>query len=163
MKLPREITDEIERLGRQVVAEKLGKGQAADRLAKLALRRVHRPIVNEIVRAAMASRLQKWISAYLIGLSAAEIEALNGQMPLPYPDLPPLLEVRPGRFVRQGAATRVDLRAALVQAETKESNAAGFAAKIRRLTEAALPLMPDDSVTLADIADRLRIEQDVLA
>ena len=156
MNVPGWFSTEIGRLGRQVIAEDISRQDAATQLEDIAFKRENRIFLHDIVHTWMLARLGNWIKDYLASLSIEEIEAATGALPLPFPDLPALLEVRPGRFVHQNAVTRPDLKAAVIQADTKASNAAGFAEKVRRLAEAALPLMTDDTITLAAIAHQLR-------
>jgi hypothetical protein len=159
MKQPAWFTAELADAGRQVVAEAITRDAAAGRLADLAFKRENRPFLRHIVHTWMLAKVRTWVDNYLGSLTAEEIRAATGALPLPCMDLPALLEVSPGRFVHQGALTRDDLRAAVVQAETKASNATGYAEKVRRLAAAALPLMADDMTTLAEVASRLRIPQ----
>jgi hypothetical protein len=159
VKQPAWFTAELARTGRQVVAEDITRDAAAARLADLAFKQEHRPFLRNVIHAWMLAKVRAWVDSYLGSMTAEEIQATTGALPLPCLDLPALLEVRPGRFVHQGVLTREDLKAAVVQAETKASNAEGYAEKVRRLAAAALPLMADDTTTLAEVASRLRIPQ----
>lgn len=101
----------------------------------------------EIVTIAIAKQIRSWL--------AKHNRAGTGQMLL-FDDLPPQLEIAPGRFVAQPSMTGPDWDAALKQAETKESNAAGFAAEVRAAYKAVRHLLSDDSsVKTADVQDRL--------
>jgi hypothetical protein len=155
VKQPAWFTAELGDTGRRVVAQVITRDAAAAHLAELAFRRENRPFLQSIVHTWMLAKVRAWADSYLGSMTADQIKAATGALPLPCMDLPALLEVRPGRFVHQGALTREDLKAAVVQAETKASNATGYAEKVKRLAAAAIPLMANDETTLAEVAPRL--------
>ena len=163
MNVPGWFNAELGRLGRQVLAEDISRQDAATELEDLAFKRENRLFLHGLVHAWMRGRVDGWIKTYLASLTAEEAEAATGALPLPYPELPALLEVRPCVFIHQNAITRAHIKAAIVQAETKATNAAGHAEKVRRLAEIALPLLIDDSMTLASIAHILRAPVTVAA
>jgi len=104
----------------------------------------------------MLGRVRKWIDKYLGSLTADQVRTATGQEPLPFMKLPALLEVYPGRFVHQNSSTRADLKRAVIQSATKAANAGRYSDRVRLLAETAIPLMPDEVTTLADIAPRLK-------
>jgi hypothetical protein len=156
MKLPQSFTEELGRAGWQVVGDDITRDEAATRLRAFALKRENRAFLADIVQGWMRLRVDSWVKSCLGNLTAEEIAATTGTLPLPCLDLPALLETGPGRFVHQNSIVRADLRAAVVQAETKEGNASRHAARVRSLAARALPLMTDDTITLAAIAGQLR-------
>lgn len=154
MKLPSEFKAELELLGKKVVAEDISRDDAAQQLASKTFGKAHRHVLEGIVFNFWRGQVNSWIRAWLASLTDAEREQATGIVPL-FPWLPELIEVAPGRFVHQNAMRADDIRRAVVQAQTKADNATGYAKRIARLAEAALPLMPDEATTLADIAERL--------
>jgi hypothetical protein len=154
VKLPAEFAAEIEDLGKKVIAEDITRDDAAQTLSEMTQRKINRPLLEGIVFAFWRGRINSWIIGYLKMLTDDEREQATGVRPL-FNWLPPLIEVAPGRFVHQNAMTAGDLRKAVIQAETKATNAKGFAERIIRLANAALPLMNDEATTLSDIAEQV--------
>lgn len=154
MKLPAEFTTELELLGKKIIAEDLTRDEGAQELVDKTFRKAHRHLLESIIFAFWRGKLNKWIKDYISLLTADEQEQATGIKPL-FDWLPNLIETAPGRFVHQNAMTASDLRKAVIQATTKADNARGFAVRIQRLADAALPLMNDEATTVADVAEQI--------
>jgi hypothetical protein len=155
VKLPLPFPDEIERLGKLIVAQDISSDEAADDLEEQTFRREHAPLLHGIVHRFWKAQLKTWVIKYLSSLNDQEEEALSGQAALPFPELAPKIEIAPGRFVHQNAMRRLDWKMAIVQAETKASNANGHVERIKRRAEQCFALLTNDNMTTADIADKL--------
>jgi hypothetical protein len=154
VKLPFEFAAEVESLGKKVAAETITRDEGAQTLAEMTFLRANRPLLESIVFGFWRARINSWITGYLKTLTDDEREEATGQRPL-FSWLPDKIEVAPSRWVHQNALTAKDLRNALTQAMTKANNARGYAERIKRLADAALPLMNDEATTLSDIAEQV--------
>jgi len=141
MKVPRAIMFEIERLGRLISHGEITYEDALDALEPFLNKEEYRLFTQEIHRRFLRNQLKAWIQSQL---TAADDEEENGQQPLPFPDLPALLEISPGTFKHQKVMNIRDWNAAVVQAETKAANAAGYLERVVRARDRAVELLTDD-------------------
>lgn len=141
MKVPRAIAAEIERVGRLILAGELSYEEGIDALEPFLAKEEYRLFVAEIHRRFLRNQIKAWISSQL---AIAEDDEETGQQPLPFPDLPALLEIAPATFKHQKAMTIKDWNAAVVQAETKATNAAGNLERIMRARDWAMELLHGD-------------------
>lgn len=141
MKIPRAIMFEIERLGRLILRGELTYEEALDALEPFLNKEEYRLFTQEVHRRYLRGQLKAWISSQL-AISADDEE--SGQQPLPFPDLPALLEIAPGTFKHQNTMAIKDWNAAVVQAETKASNAAGYLERVLRARDRALEVLHGD-------------------
>lgn len=141
MKVPYDIRREVERLGRLILAGTISYDDALDMLEPFLDKIEHKLFVSEVHRRFLRNQLKAWISSQL-AIAADDEE--RGQQPLPFPDLPALLEISPGTFKHQNAMAIEDWNAAVRQAETKASNAAGYLERVVRARDRALELLHGD-------------------
>lgn len=106
-------------------------------------------LVRALVEQFIARKLGQWL-----GDHAAPLDEDDDQPSL-FPDLPRRLETSPGRFADLGVMTGLDWDAALRQAETKASNASGFAEAVRRAYDRVRPLLTEATLTTAQVAGQL--------
>jgi hypothetical protein len=105
------------------------------------------PFSHRLIAEYAHRQLKMWISQHRQPAPGADD---SGQLDL-FPDIPHKVEIAPGRFVDQAFMTRKDWTAAVRQAETKASNAGGFAEAIKRIADKVLPLLINDELTTADV------------
>lgn len=141
MKVPRAIMLEIERLGRLILNGELTYEEALDALEPFLNKDEHRLFTQEIHRRFLRAQLKAWIASQ-VAIAADDEE--TGQGTLPFPDLPPWLEIAPATRKHQNAMTIKDWNGAVVQAETKASNAAGYLERIIRARDRAVALLHGD-------------------
>lgn len=141
MKVPRAIAAEIERVGRLILAGELSYDEAIDALEPLLDKEEHRLFLRDVKRRFLRNQLKAWIAQHL---ATADEDEESGQQPLPFPDLPAILEIAPGTFRHQNVMTIKDWNAAVVQAETKAANAAGYLERVVRARDRAVELLSDD-------------------
>lgn len=128
--IPRAIAAEVERVSRLVLAGELSYDEAIDALEPLLDKEEHRLFLRDVKRRFLRNQIKAWIMGHL---STAVEDDESGQQPLPFPDLPPHIEIAPGLFKHQNAMMDIkDWNAALVMAETKAANSAGHLERIRR-------------------------------
>lgn len=141
MKVPRAIKVEIERLSRLILLGELTYEDAIDALEPFLNKEEYRLFTQEIHRRFLRGQLKAWITSQL-AIAADDEE--TGNQPLPFPDLPALLEISPATFKHQNAMTIRDWNAAVVQAETKAANAAGHLERVVRARDRAVELLHAD-------------------
>lgn len=130
MKVPRSIAAEIERVARLILAGELSYEEGIDALEPFLDKEENRLFLQDVKRRFLRNQIKKWITSQL---STVAEDDENGQQPLPFPDLPPHIEIAPGLFKHQNVMNEIrDWDAALLQAETKAGNAAGYLERIRR-------------------------------
>lgn len=105
-------------------------------------------LVRALVENFVSRKLDQWL-----GNHASPLDDEDDQPSL-FPDLPWRLETSPGRFAVIGVMTGADWDAALRQAETKASNATGYAESVRAAYDRVRPLL-DGELTTADVAERI--------
>lgn len=147
MNVPRVIIIEIERLGRLILAGEISYEDAIDALEPFLQKDEHRLLAQDIGRRWLRKQIKAWMASQLA--TAADDEE-TGQQPLPFPDLPALLEIAPGTFKHQNTMAIEDWNRALVQAETKATNAAGYLERVRRARDRAVELLGGGR-TFADV------------
>lgn len=141
MKVPRAIMAEIERLGRLILEGEISYEEALDALEPFLDKEEYRLLASEVHRRFFRNQLKAWIQSQI---AVAADDAESGQQPLPFPDLPALLEVSPGTFKHQNAMAVKDWNAAVRQAETKAANAAGYLERVLRARDRAVELLHGD-------------------
>lgn len=130
MKVPRAIAAEVERVGRLILAGELSYDEAIDALEPFLDKEEHRLFLRDVKRRFLRTQIKNWITSHL---AAADEDDQHGQQPLPFPDLPPIIEIAPGLFKHQNAMNDIrDWNAAVVQGQTKADNAAGYLERILR-------------------------------
>lgn len=130
MNVPRAIAAEIERVGRLILAGELSYDEAIDALEPFLDKEEHRLFLQYVKRRYLRNQIKHWITSHLA--TAAEDDQ-NGHQPLPFPELPPHIEIAPGTFKHQNMMSDIQYwDAAVVQAQTKADNAAGYLERIRR-------------------------------
>lgn len=148
MKVPKMIMFEIERVGRLILLGELTYDDAIDAIEPFLNKEEYRLFTQEIHRSFLRRQIKAWIASQV---AAAENDEENGQQTLPFPDLPPLLEIAPGTWKHQNSMAIRDWNAAVVQAETKATNAAGYLERVRRARDRAVELLGGGR-TFADVA-----------
>jgi hypothetical protein len=141
MKVPRAIAAEIERVARLILAGELSYEEALDALEPFLNKEEYRLFTQEIHRRFLRGQIKAWISSQL---AAADDDEKTGEQPLPFPDLPALLEVSPGTFKHQKVMAIRDWNAAVIQAEVKAANAAGYLERVVRARDRAVALLRED-------------------
>lgn len=141
MKIPRAIKVEIERLGRLILNGEMSYEEALDALEPFLDKEEYRLFASEVHRRFLRAQLKAWIVSQVA--VAAENER-EGIQTLPFPDLPPLLEISVATYKHQNAMTIKDWDAAVVQARTKAENAAGYLERVERARDQALRILRGD-------------------
>src|SRR5882762_10817895 len=106
MKVPRAIVAEIERVGRLILTGELSYEEAIDALEPLLDKEEYRLLLRDVKRRFLRSQVKAWIARHL---AAADEDDERGQLPLPFPDLPPLIEIAPGTFKHQNMMDNIRL------------------------------------------------------
>jgi hypothetical protein len=141
MRVPKAIMFEIERVGRLILQGEITYDDAIDAIEPFLNKEEYRLFTQEILRRYIRNQIKAWISSQL---AVAADDEETGQQTLPFPDLPALLEVSPGTFKHQNAMAIRDWNAAVVQAQTKAANAAGYLERVLRARDRALELLGED-------------------
>jgi hypothetical protein len=148
MKLPSRLQAELDQIGRQVLSGETARSDAAgilaDRIAG------DETFVHLIAADFARKQLRQWVSTQLRDSGAGP----GGQLEL-FPWLPRFLETSPGRFSHVLVMDGEDWDAALRQAEVKADNAQNYAKGVKRAHDQVRPLLTDDTMTTADVADQL--------
>lgn len=147
MKVPDWVLAEFTQHSEQGTDRRIVVRQVADRLVTTDAGLVRR-LADSFVRA----EYDRWTRRQE---AAASLLDGDGQLVMVFPDVPAHLEVAPGRFAHQSVMTGPDWDAALRQAETKASNANGFADTVRRAYDRVRPLLTEDTLTTAQVAGLL--------
>lgn len=140
MRVPKAIMVEIERLARLIVRGEISYDDAIDALEPFLNKEEYRLYTQEIHRRHLRNQLKAWVNAQT-AIAADDEE--TGTQTLPFPDLPPILEISPGTFRHQNAMSIRDWNAAVVQAETKAANAAGYLERVVRARDRAVQLLAE--------------------
>lgn len=149
MRAPTSFTTALERVGKRVRCDEWSYDEAVDDLEALLTKPEFSLFVRDIVRHWLRKQIHNWV---IQQLSVSDTEEQAGQLALPFPDLPPHLEVSPGTFRHQRVMTAGDWRAAVVQARTKSDNATNYYERVQRAADRALALLgADDDLTLEDL------------
>lgn len=114
----------------------------------------------------ITEKCQSWIKQEMHRLvrgatKIAEDEERTGQgalMPLPFPWLPAYLEIAPGRTVHQRAMTGPDMDHARAIWQNRRDQAEISWRAFERAYELVRPLLSDDKLMVADVADQLGID-----
>lgn len=106
-------------------------------------------LVRALVEQFVTRTLDRWLSDHTAPLDE------DDEQPSLFLGLPRKLETSPGRFADLEVMTGPDWDAALRQAEVKASNAGGHLDLIRRAYDQVRPLLTVDTLTTAEVADRL--------
>lgn len=148
MKSPKWFRELLAKEGTQILTRESTDEDAIARLTMCILDRQDEdpPFAHRLIAEHAGRQLKVWISQHQHAGATDD----SGQLDL-FPDIPRKVEVSPGRFVDQAFMTRRDWTAAVRQAETKASNAGGFAEAIKRIADKVLPLLTDDELTTADV------------
>lgn len=156
MRVPQWLRAELETLGSQVLGGDITRDDAARLIADQILSR-DPGLARQILANFGGKQLREWVKSQLNDYYAAgEGGGEPGDQLELFVGLPRLLETSPGRFAHISSMTGPDWDSALRQAEVKAGNAGDYAKSIRRAYEQVRPLLSDDdSLTTADVADRL--------
>lgn len=141
MRIPRAIMVEIERLGRLILEGEMTYEEALDALEPFLSKEEYRLLASEVHRRFFRGQLKTWIQSQV---AVATDDEESGQSTLPFPDLPALLEIAVGTYRHQNAMTIKDWNAAVVQSETKATNAAGYAERVKRARDRAIEVLAGD-------------------
>lgn len=147
MKLSKWLREKIATHGGFVLEGRITEEQAISNVASELLTE-RKDEARDIIRDILGRHLRTWIRMHERPSTSDAYD--SGQLDL-FPEIPRKVEVAPGRFVDQAFMTRKDWLAAIRQAETKASNAGGFAEAIKRIADKVLPLLTDDELTTADV------------
>lgn len=153
MKLPKWLRAEIADLDIRIARGITNETGGLNALVAHCMTRADQGFVRGLVEAAIRDGLRECRKGQPDAVAADG----DGQQVLdlfPGLDLPRYLEVAPGRFVDVAEMTGPDWDAAVVQAETKERNAAGHAAKVRAARAKVRDLLTDDALTTAQVLGR---------
>lgn len=138
MKVPKRLMQEIERVGRLILSGEMTYEDGIDALEPFLSKDEYRLFTQDILRRYLRNQIKSWIAGQL---ASAEEDERSGQVPLPFPDLPALIEISPATFRHQNALTLKDWDAAVVQAKNKADNAAGHLERIVRARDRAYELL----------------------
>lgn len=141
MKIPTRIQIEIERLARLIAAGAISWDEAIDELEPFLEKTEYKLFVSWLHRRYLRSQIKNAIAA-LAGATGDDEE--EGQQALPFPDLPAWIEIAPALKRHQNAMNLKDWDAAVVQAETKATNAQGHLERVRRARDRARELLHGD-------------------
>ena len=153
MRIPVWLRTELESVGKQVLSGETERKDAAGLLAGEILER-DAPLLNQIAAGWARAQLRGWIKSHGRAWQLADGPGDDTQLEL-FTWLPPFLETSPGRFARVDTMTGEDWDAALRQAEVKAGNAQNYAGAVRRAHDRVRPLLTDDTMTTADVAEQL--------
>jgi hypothetical protein len=148
MKPPQWFRELLAAEGTKILKEESTFDEAAAELAQQIIdnRDDDPPFLHRLAADCARRQAVKWIRTH--ELPGASGGGGQGDM---FPDLPRNLETSPGRFAAQAVMTGRDWDAALRQAQTKASNAAGFADGVQRAYDKVRPLLTTDELTTADV------------
>ncbi len=156
MRIPAWLRTEEETLGKQVLNGDLEREEAAELLHDAIFDRDEN-LNHDVVRGFTRKRMTRWVNSQVGGFYAEderEEETGGRQMEL-FAWLPRVLEISPNRFAHINSMTKPDWDAAKRQAEVKEGNASNYAKAIRRAYEQVVPLLTDEWMTTADVAEQI--------
>ena len=151
MRLPPWLESELEEVGRKVLTGETPRKDAAGILADQIAE--NEPFVHAVAADFARTQLRGWIRSHGRAWQFAD-GADDTQLEL-FTWLPPFLETSPGRFARVDTMTGEDWDAALRQAEVKADNAQRYAKGVKRAHDRVRPLLTDDTMTTADVAEQL--------
>lgn len=156
MRIPNWLQTELDSLGRKVLSGETSRDDAVALLTDEIFER-DEVLVHDVTEDFSRKRLRDWVKSQLRTYYAEDVEENGPQQAELFPWLPRLLETSPGRFAHVNAMTGTDWDSALRQAEVKADNAASYAKAIKRAYDLVRPLLTEDKLTTADIADRLAL------
>lgn len=151
--VPPRISAEVEKQALLVLQGELSYEEAIDPIENLLEKEEYALFVRTIHRTWARSQMEHWIRAKRIAALRSPTDEDVEQLPLPFPDLQPRVEIGIGRFVHQSVMTREEWDMAVHMAETKASNAAGHLERVIRARDTAIVMLDSKpgAKTLAEV------------
>lgn len=154
MKTPIWCLEHIAELGQAVMDDQLTASEASEDLAEKIFKK-DRPLASAILADWSRRKLRSWVYDKMRDNFSVEDDRSNGQDMLPFPDLPPKLEVAPDRYVGQRSMTGHDWDMALHIWENRRDQAQISYDRFKRRYDQIRPLLDEEDLTTGDVVDKL--------
>jgi hypothetical protein len=156
IKIPAWLSDKIVELGMQVVADEISHQDAAEELAGK-IRADNGVVLMQILSDWSKNKIKVWIANK--SRDHSQEREVAGQPRLPFEELPPHLEIAPGRLAHQNVMTGRDWDNALAIWKNRMVEAENSYKRFLRCYDAIRPLLTGD-VTTADVAGQIGGDED---